>query len=75
MWVDGVDLNNPEEIGQLVSEAGLDAQATAAGIADPEIKKVLNDSTNEAVTRGAFGAPAMFVGDQMPLWSRQTGLG
>jgi len=65
MWVDGVDLNNPEEIGRVVSEAGLDAQAMATGITDPEIKKVLVDSTNEAVARGAFGAPTMFVGDQM----------
>jgi 2-hydroxychromene-2-carboxylate isomerase len=65
MWVDGVDLNNPKEIGRVVTEAGLDANAMAAAIAEPDIKQVLVDSTNEAVARGAFGAPTMFVGDQM----------
>lgn len=65
MWIDGVDLNDPAQIGRVVTDAGLDAQAMATAIGESEIKQVLVDSTNEAVTRGAFGAPTMFVGDQM----------
>jgi 2-hydroxychromene-2-carboxylate isomerase len=29
---------------------------------DPVIKAALKENTEEAVTRGAFGAPSMFVG-------------
>jgi DSBA-like thioredoxin domain len=33
--------------------------------ADPAVKERLKSSTDEAVRRGAFGAPTMFVDDQM----------
>ena len=65
MWVDGVDMNNPEEIGRVISEAGLDAAAMAEALQDGEIKKALIDATNEAVERGCFGAPTMFVDGEM----------
>jgi 2-hydroxychromene-2-carboxylate isomerase len=31
----------------------------------PEIKSALIDATNDAVARDIFGAPTMFVGDEM----------
>jgi len=34
-------------------------------IEEPEIKATLKANTEEAVARGAFGAPTMFVGGEM----------
>ncbi len=65
MWIDGVDMNNREEIGRVVTEAGLDAAAMAEALQQGEIKKALIDGTNEAVERGIFGAPTMFVDGEM----------
>ena len=45
--------------------AGLDAAALIAAIDAQETKDHLRATTDEAVRRGAFGAPSMFVGDAM----------
>ena len=45
--------------------AGLDADALFAATQEPEIKQQLIANTEEAVSRGAFGAPTFFVGDEM----------
>ena len=34
-------------------------------VSDPEVKAALVANTEEAVARGAFGAPTVFVGDAM----------
>lgn len=65
MWVDGVDMNNPEEIARVVTEAGLDADAMAEAIQQSDIKKRLIDATSAAAERGLFGAPTMFVDGEM----------
>jgi 2-hydroxychromene-2-carboxylate isomerase len=65
MWEDGVDMNNPEEIGRVVTAAGLDAAAMAEALQDGDIKKALIDATNEAAERGVFRAPTMFVDGEM----------
>lgn len=62
MWVEDLDPN--EHLAAIAAAAGLPEGAEAA-ISDPEIKDLLRANTDEAVARGAFGAPAMFVGDQL----------
>ena len=42
----------------------LQEQFTAL-VADPEVKAALVAQTEQAVARGAFGAPTCFVGDEM----------
>jgi len=49
--------------GRLGSDAA--PEASADGRADAEVKAALRATTDEAVERGVFGAPTMFVGDQM----------
>jgi len=65
MWVDGRDLGNPEIVARTLTEAGLDTRALLAMASDPNVKDALKAATAEAVERGAFGAPTMFVGDEM----------
>ncbi|MCU0868534.1 MAG: 2-hydroxychromene-2-carboxylate isomerase [Burkholderiales bacterium] len=64
-WADSRNVGDPDTLLAIVREADLDADAMAAAIQTAEIKQGLIDATNEAVERGVFGAPAMFVADEM----------
>jgi 2-hydroxychromene-2-carboxylate isomerase len=59
------DLRDPQVVAEVVQGAGMDPAEFEALIADPEVKQRLIGTTEEAVTRGAFGAPTYFVGDEM----------
>ena len=64
-WVDGRATADPAVVSEVLQDAGFDAPAVLALAADPVVKEALKDTTDEAVRRGVFGAPTMFVGDQM----------
>jgi 2-hydroxychromene-2-carboxylate isomerase len=64
-WAEGEDLGNPEILTRVLERAGVDAKPLLEAAATPEIKEELRAHTDEAVSRGAFGAPTLFVGDQM----------
>jgi 2-hydroxychromene-2-carboxylate isomerase len=65
MWVDGLNLNDPAVAAKALVDAGFDPAEIMALTADAEVKAALRATTEEAVARGAFGAPTMFVGDAM----------
>jgi len=62
-WVDDRDITKDDVIGDAARAAGLDSAAIVTAIDAPETKDLLRATTDEAVRRGAFGAPAFFVGD------------
>jgi 2-hydroxychromene-2-carboxylate isomerase len=64
-WVEGRDVSDKAVIGEVATALGLDAAAILAGIDAPETKDRLRADTEEAVARGAFGAPSFFVGEEM----------
>jgi len=59
------DLRDPQVVAQVLQGIGVAPAEFEAMIADPEVKQRLIATTEEAVARGAFGAPTYFVGDQM----------
>jgi 2-hydroxychromene-2-carboxylate isomerase len=65
IWVDGRNMNEPAVVAGVLAEAGFDPPALLALAADPEVKERLKAVTQEAVTRGVFGAPTFFVGGNM----------
>jgi 2-hydroxychromene-2-carboxylate isomerase len=65
MWVQPRNLGDADELAAVIASAGLDAQAFTALVADPEVKAALVAQTEAAVSRGVFGAPTCFVGDEM----------
>jgi 2-hydroxychromene-2-carboxylate isomerase len=65
MWVAGLNLNDPTVAAQALTAAGFDPAEIIALTADAAVKVALRATTDEAVARGAFGAPTMFVGDTM----------
>ncbi len=65
VWADGVNMNDPNEVGKVLAGSGFDPQEMLAAIQDPAIKQALKDATDAAVRRGLFGAPTFFVGERM----------
>ncbi len=66
-WNDprGIDPNDPEALGAALTEAGFDAAQIMALATADENKVALRANTDEAVERGAFGAPTFFVDGEM----------
>ncbi|MBK9259516.1 MAG: 2-hydroxychromene-2-carboxylate isomerase [Polyangiaceae bacterium] len=65
MWAEDRDLNDPVVLGDIAEKAGLDPQAALSAIESQPIKDRLRANGDAAIARGAFGAPAMFVGDEL----------
>jgi 2-hydroxychromene-2-carboxylate isomerase len=49
----------------VLTDAGLDARKFGQRIQDQDVKDRLKTTTDDAVGRGVFGAPTMFVDDMM----------
>jgi 2-hydroxychromene-2-carboxylate isomerase len=64
MWCEPKNLGDPKVIAQVLAVGGFDPQQIFAAIERPEVKEKLRRNTDEAVGRGVFGAPAMFVGGE-----------
>lgn len=65
MWEDALNLGDPAVLGRVLGEAGFDPQELLALTADQEVKDALKANTEAAIKRGMFGAPTMFVGNEM----------
>lgn len=65
MWEEGLKMDDPEVYAKGFDTHGLDGSALLAKTQDQAIKDKLAANTEEAVKRGAFGAPTFFVGDEM----------
>ena len=65
LWIDALDLNDPKLTAGILATGGFDPAEIERLAQDPETKAALKATTQEAVARGAFGAPTLFVGDQM----------
>jgi 2-hydroxychromene-2-carboxylate isomerase len=64
-WGEDQDPTSDDVIAAGARAAGLDPAPILAGIDAQETKDLLRATTDEAVKRGAFGAPSMFVGETM----------
>ena len=65
LWADDRDITTPDELSRIAERGGLEPAAALQAIETPAIKDRLRANTDEAIARGAFGAPTMFVGDEM----------
>ena len=69
IWVDAINLGDPAVLAATLTGAGFEPAALLALSAEPEVKEALKARTDAAVQRGIFGAPTMFVGEQM-FWGQ-----
>jgi len=65
LWVDLLDLNDMTLTAQTLARGGFAPDQLEKWVSDPEIKAALKANTDEALQRGVFGAPTMFVGQEM----------
>lgn len=61
----GLALGESAVLTQVLTDAGFDVAVLEALAADPAVKQALIATTDEAVARGVFGAPSLFVGDEL----------
>jgi len=61
MWAEGFNLGDPNVVKPMFAKVGLEPDS----VERDEVKEKLRANTDEAVARGAFGAPTFFVGDAM----------
>ncbi len=64
-WVEDRDVSSTDEIAAIAAAVGLDGAAVLKAAGEDAAKTLLRANTDEAVARGAFGAPTIFVGDEM----------
>jgi len=65
MWQEQLNLSDIELVATALTKVGLDAPALLDMSQEPDIKTALITNTDAAVSRGVFGAPTMFVGQEM----------
>ena len=65
IFAQGLAMGDSTVVSRVLSDAGFDAAEFLALTGDPTVKQALIENTDEAVARGAFGAPTMFVGKEM----------
>jgi 2-hydroxychromene-2-carboxylate isomerase len=65
IWVEGLNMNDPGVVGEVLTRAGFDPAAVLAMANEQATKDKLKAVTMTAVERGVFGAPTFFIGDHM----------
>lgn len=65
MWERDLDISSDAVLRTLVSECGLSADELMAATETSAVKDKLRAYTDEAISRGVFGAPAMMVDGEL----------
>ncbi len=66
-FAQGRNVSEPAVLVEIAGELGIDPQALLAATQDAAIKERLRAAVDEAIARGVFGAPFVFV-DGEPFW-------
>jgi 2-hydroxychromene-2-carboxylate isomerase len=64
---EGQNVTDIDRLVDIAQSVGADPAAFRAGLADPAIKEWLKTETDDAIARGVFGSPFVFVDDE-PFW-------
>ncbi len=73
MWEQSLKMDDPVVFSAAMVDAGFDGAGLLARTQDPDIKAELVANTEAAVTRGAFGIPTFYVGDEMFFGKERLG--
>jgi 2-hydroxychromene-2-carboxylate isomerase len=65
MWEAPKKMDDPAVFRAALDESGLPGEKLLARTQDPGVKERLAKNTEASATRGAFGTPTFFVGDEM----------
>ncbi len=64
-WAEGLNLGDADLVGMLAMDCGIAPEVVEGANNDPAIKEVLKRNTQEAVAAGAFGFPALVLGEEL----------
>lgn len=64
-WAEARDVADPAVVRALLEGAGLDAETALARARSDELAARLEADTRDAIGRGVFGVPTLFVGERM----------
>jgi 2-hydroxychromene-2-carboxylate isomerase len=73
MWEEGRKMDDAEVFVSAMNDAGFDGEYFLERTQDPEVKARLVANTEAAVSRGAFGVPTFYVGDEMFFGKERLG--
>lgn len=73
VWEQELDAGDADAVTEAVEAAGFDAADLARRAQTDEVKQGLIDNTQNAVDRGAFGIPTMFIGSEMFFGKERLG--
>lgn len=65
LWVQARNLNDPATVAAVLSENGFNPDEVLALSNDDAVKSTLKENTETAIKRGVFGAPSMFIENQL----------
>jgi 2-hydroxychromene-2-carboxylate isomerase len=65
MWEQPKKMDEPDVIRTALDQSGLDGTAMLARIDDPAVKQRLIENTEASVTRGTFGSPTFYIGNEI----------
>ncbi|WP_339689126.1 2-hydroxychromene-2-carboxylate isomerase [uncultured Parasphingorhabdus sp.] len=73
IWEEGLDVTDGETLGKILQDGGFDAADLVAQTQDPAVKQALIDNTENAVERGAFGIPTIYIDGEMYFGKERLG--
>lgn len=65
LWVEARNLNDPATVAAVLNENGFNPDEVLVLSNDDAVKATLKENTETAVKRGVFGAPSMFIENQL----------
>ena len=65
MWAEPKKMDEPEIIKAALDQSGFDSAHILTRAQEPAIKARLIENTEKSVSRGTFGSPTFFVGDEI----------
>lgn len=68
-WIEPKNLGDLGVLAQVLQSASFNPSVMQSLIGEVDVRDALRNNTSEATTRGAFGAPTFFVGDEM-FWGQ-----
>ncbi len=69
IWAEKKNLADEKEVDRILQSLSINPEEFKTAVSLQEIKDELRSNTEEAVQRGAFGAPTMFVGEEL-FWGQ-----
>ena len=67
IWIEGRALNDPEVLNEVAGQLDVDIEAMNQAVENPEIKALLKQEMDHAMSQNVFGSPWVVV-DGEPFW-------